>query len=164
MHYWAKSRNGKWVIKRKTARKRLKRAMKAVWHWCRDSRHHKVFEQHRTLRSKLLGHYQYYGIRGNYKTMEVYYRYTINAWRRWLGRRTRNGYITWEEFFRRYLKAFPLPPPSRHSCIDLAHPPDPFPARFWRDAGHSPIFDRRPSRLPARPGACRDSPVRPPTL
>ena len=48
-HYWAKSRNGNWVIKRKTARKRLGRAMKAVWHWCREYRHYAVPEQYRTL-------------------------------------------------------------------------------------------------------------------
>jgi hypothetical protein len=110
-HYWAKSRNGNWVIKRKTARKRLKRAMKAIWQWCRDHRHDRMSEQHPTLRSKLLGHYQYYGIRGNYQMMDVYFRHTVKSWRRWLGRRTRNGYITCEKFSERYLKVFPLPPP-----------------------------------------------------
>jgi hypothetical protein len=29
-HYWAKSRRGTWVIKRKTARKRLRRTLKAI--------------------------------------------------------------------------------------------------------------------------------------
>jgi hypothetical protein len=30
-HYWARSRRGYWVIKRRTARKRLRRAMKSIW-------------------------------------------------------------------------------------------------------------------------------------
>jgi group II intron reverse transcriptase/maturase len=116
-HYWAKSRNGNWVIKRKTARKRLKRAMKAVWQWCRENQHDKLSEQYATLRSKLLGHYHYYGIRGNYQTMEVYFRHVIKSWRRWLGRRSRNGYITCKNFSERYLKAFPLPPPRIVHCF-----------------------------------------------
>lgn len=110
-HYWGKSRNGNWVIKRKTARKRLGRAMKAVWQWCREHRHYNVPEQYRTLCSKLRGHYQYYGIRGNYKMMEALYEHAIKSWRHWLGRRSRNGRIACEDFARRYLKVFPLPPP-----------------------------------------------------
>ena len=34
-HYWAKSRNGNWVVKRKTACGRLERAVQAVGSWCR---------------------------------------------------------------------------------------------------------------------------------
>ena len=34
-HYWGKSRAGAWVIKRKTARSRLKRAFQALAEWCR---------------------------------------------------------------------------------------------------------------------------------
>jgi hypothetical protein len=116
-HYWAKSRNGNWVIKRKTARKRLKRAMKAVWQWCRENQHDKLSEQYATLRSKLLGHYHYYGIIGNYQTMEVYFRHVIKSWRSRLGRRSRNGYITYKNFSERYLKAFPLPPPRIVHCF-----------------------------------------------
>jgi len=33
-HYWGKSRKNTWVIKRKTAQKRLRRSMKNVWEWC----------------------------------------------------------------------------------------------------------------------------------
>jgi RNA-directed DNA polymerase len=47
-HYWAKTRRGYWVIKRKTARKRLRRFMKAIWTWCRENRHAPVQEQYRT--------------------------------------------------------------------------------------------------------------------
>ena len=65
-HYWAKTRRGYWVIKRKTVGKRLRRFMKGIWTWCRDHRHAPLTEQHRTLSAKLRGYYQYHGIRGNY--------------------------------------------------------------------------------------------------
>jgi len=37
-HYWTKSRQGFWVIKRRTARKRLRRTKKSLWRWCRCRR------------------------------------------------------------------------------------------------------------------------------
>jgi RNA-directed DNA polymerase len=110
-HYWAKARHGYWVIKRKTIGKRLRRFMKAIWEWCRKNLHEPIKEQHKTLRSKLRGYYQYYGIRGNYKMLEVVFEHTERAWRRWLGRRCSKGYVSVEEFDGFYRKVFPLPTP-----------------------------------------------------
>lgn len=110
-HYWNQSRNGNWVIKRKTAAKRLRRTTKAIWQWCHDNRHWSLPEQHRIMSSKLRGHYQYYGIRGNYKMLEVVYECARKSWKRWLGRRSRDGYISWEEFEGKILSTFALPPP-----------------------------------------------------
>ena len=93
-HYWARSRQGYWVIKRRTAKKRLRRTLTALWQWCRSHRHRKVEEQHQELCQKLRGHYQYYGIRGNYRLMEVVLRHAENAWRYWLSRRSQKGMIT----------------------------------------------------------------------
>lgn len=69
-HYWSKSRRGYWVIKRKTIGKRQRRTIKAIWQWCKENRHQPIAEQHRTLNLKLKGHYQYYGIRSNYRQLE----------------------------------------------------------------------------------------------
>lgn len=109
-HYWGTSRRGYWVIKRKTAAKRLRRAMKRLGRWCCYNRHLPLSEQHRILSSKLRGHYQYYGIRGNYKMMEVLMEHVERAWCRWLGRRPRNGAIPSEKFAE-IRKTFPLPRP-----------------------------------------------------
>jgi RNA-directed DNA polymerase len=110
-HYWAKSLQGYWIIKRKTIGKRLRRFMKAIYEWCRENLHEPVKEQHKTLCSKLRGYYQYYGIRGNYKMLEVVFEHTESAWRRWLGRRCSKGYVSGEEFARFYRKVYPLPRP-----------------------------------------------------
>jgi RNA-directed DNA polymerase len=109
-HYWGKSRRGNWVIKRKTIGKRLRRAIKRIWRWCKYNLHEKITDQYRILSAKLRGYYQYYGIRCNYKQLEVYYEHVVKAWRYWLGRRTRNGDITWERFAE-ILRRFPLPSP-----------------------------------------------------
>lgn len=109
-HYWAKSRRGYWVIKRKTARKKLHQAMRRIYYWCSSNRHEKLKDQYKMLVLKLRGYYQYYGIRANYKMLEVFYEHVLQAWRYWLGRRTRNGYISCERF-ERLLQLHPLPLP-----------------------------------------------------
>lgn len=116
-HYWGKTLRGGWTIKRKTRRKRLGRAMKAIWIWCRDSRHWKLPEQHQCLCAKLRGHYAYYGIIGNYKMLEVVFEHAEKAWKHWLGRRSRNGHIMWADFDTKIRKHFPLPKPRIvHAC------------------------------------------------
>ncbi len=99
-HYWAKSRRGYWVIKRKTARRKMQRAMKRMWQWCKYNRHVNIKEQYKMLCSKLRGHYQYYGIRCNYKAMEMVFEYTEKAWRCWLNRRGGDKNISWDKFDR----------------------------------------------------------------
>jgi RNA-directed DNA polymerase len=108
--YWGKSLKGNWVIKKQTARKRRNRFMRMLWRWCRANRHDPLKEQHETLCSKLRGYYQYFGVRSNYKALEVVYEYAIKAWRRWLGERHRDGYISCEKF-EKILSTFPLPRP-----------------------------------------------------
>jgi len=109
-HYWARSRRGYWVIKRKTSGKRLRRAQKALWQWCRSSRHTSLPEQYRQLCQKLRGHYQYYGIRGNYRKLDTLWKYAAKAWRYWLSRRSHKSAIPWEKFDRLHDR-FPLPAP-----------------------------------------------------
>lgn len=110
-HYWARSKRGYWVIKRKTKAKKLRSAMTAMWKWCKYNRHKPIREQGRKLRQKLNGHYQYFGITGNSKMLDVYLRHTERAWWYWLGHRHRSGHITWERFTEHHLVHFPLPRP-----------------------------------------------------
>lgn len=110
-HYWTKSRRGNWVVKRKTARKRQRRAQVRAWKWCRQHRHDLLQEQYRMLCLKLEGHYQYYGIRGNIRMMKKLYWYVVNAWWYWLSRRSHKGKIIWEKF-EQFLLIYPLPTPK----------------------------------------------------
>jgi RNA-directed DNA polymerase len=109
-HYWAKSRRGYWVIKRKTAHKRLRRSIKALWQWCKENRHLPLKEQYRMLCLKLRGHYQYYGIRSNYHQLEAVYQQVLKGWWYWLNRRNRQRDLEWEKF-KQILTIFPLPRP-----------------------------------------------------
>jgi RNA-directed DNA polymerase len=109
-HYWAKSRRRYWVIKRKTAHKRLRRSIKALWQWCKENRHLPFKEQYRMLCLKLRGHYQYYGIRSNYRQLEAVYQQAIKGWWYWLNRRNCRRDLEWEKF-KQTLTILPLPRP-----------------------------------------------------
>lgn len=109
-HYWARSRKGTWVVKRKTAAKRLRRAGKQVWEWCRGHRHKPLLEQYEKLCLKLRGHYQYYGLRSNYPALRTYQEHVKRAWRSWLNRRGGKQWLTLPRFDK-LLTILPLPRP-----------------------------------------------------
>jgi group II intron reverse transcriptase/maturase len=109
-HYWCRSRRGNWVVKRKTAGDRLSRSVHAFHQWCRQHRHWDLRHQHRMLTQKLRGHYAYYGITGNAPLLRGFYRTVRRIWKKWLGRRSQRGYITWPHYAR-LLERYPLPPP-----------------------------------------------------
>ncbi len=108
-HYWGRSRNGHWVVKRKTATSRLSRAVRSIAEWCRFHRHHPVKHQHRILCQKLRGHYAYYGVTGNSFALSEFRAAVAHTWRKWLTRRNRERSMTWV-VFARLLAVYPLAP------------------------------------------------------
>jgi RNA-directed DNA polymerase len=115
-HYWAKSRKGFWVVKQKTASDRFRRTLKHIADWCRRYRHEPVPEQWTALRRKLLGHFAYFGITGNYKALHNLRYRVIVVWRKWLSRRSQRAWILWE-VMTRLLARYPLPKPHTRPAI-----------------------------------------------
>jgi len=109
-HYWSPSRQGRLVVKRKTAASRLSRALQRVRDWCRLHRHDPVSEQHHQLSRKLQGHYAYYGITGNGRSLTAFFEQVKNAWRTWLSKRSQKSYLNWQQFSS-LLSRYRLPPP-----------------------------------------------------
>jgi len=109
-HYWGKTRKGNWAVKRKTASSRFGRAVRSIAQWCRLNRHQPVSEQHLKLRQKLLGHYAYYGINGNYAALQRFFHEVKRRWYKWLNRRNRQRELSWT-LFTAMVKRYPLPVP-----------------------------------------------------
>jgi group II intron reverse transcriptase/maturase len=109
-HYWGKSRRGKWVVKRKTAKEKFKQAVRRVYVWCKIHRHDPVRVQWEALSRKLLGHYAFYGITFNGMGIRRYHEQVKRAWQKWLNRRSRSRHMPWERF-NRLLERYPLPSP-----------------------------------------------------
>jgi RNA-directed DNA polymerase len=108
-HYWAKTRKGRWVVARKTSRKRFTRALKAIGQWCRNNRHEGLRTQVEKLGLKLNGHYGYYGITGNFRQLVKFRWAVIRRWRYWLNRRDRSRGMTWDRMHR-LLEVWYIPP------------------------------------------------------
>ena len=109
-HYWGRSRQGKWVVKRKTMTSRFSRALRQLHQWCRVHRHRPVREQQVVLNRKLRGHDAYYGITGNYRALQLLRHWTERIWHKWLARRSHKSRLSWKRM-KRLLAALPLARP-----------------------------------------------------
>ncbi len=109
-HYWGESRNGYLIVKRKTSPSRFTRALRKVTEWCRINRHAPIAVQHAALKLKLQGHYNYFGVTGNGRSLSRFLLEVERGWRKWLSRRSHHGRMTWDRF-KLLLARFPLPPP-----------------------------------------------------
>lgn len=115
-HHWGKSKNGNWVVKRKTAKGRMTRALKAIGEWMRKHRHLPVREQWRKINQKLVGHYRYYGITGNSKALSRFRHEATRRWRGWLNRRSQRARMNWERM-NLLLERLPLAPAISYASV-----------------------------------------------
>lgn len=110
-HYWGRTRKKKWIVKQKTAKKHLSRALKAVSLYCRQNLHLKVSVQYVQLCHMARGHYNYYGVTHNSRTLSRFRHQMERIWRKWLNRRNREKSMPWKRF-KLLLKRYPLPKPK----------------------------------------------------
>lgn len=108
--FWAWSYRKRWVLKAKTAKSRLRRALRAMNMWMKRQRHRPLGWQARELGHKMRGHYAYYGIRGNVRAIWAYHNEVLCLWKKWLSRRSQRAWLTWPTF-KRTLARYPLPRP-----------------------------------------------------
>lgn len=108
--YWRRSRKGRWVASFKTRKASLRRAKVSVADWCRCHRHLPVKQQHAKLKSKLVGHYNYFGVNGNYPRLWQLLEHAKYAWFKWLNRRSQRASKTWVGFVD-MMRELPLPLP-----------------------------------------------------
>ena len=108
-HYWGRSLRGYWVVKRRTAKDRRCRALKAISDWCRTHRHWPLQDQCKTLNQKLRGHFAYYGIRGNFADISAFRFWVERTWIKWLNRRSQRTTLT-ERVLVRFRRQYPLLP------------------------------------------------------
>jgi RNA-directed DNA polymerase len=109
--YWARARSGTWTLRMKTRKARLQRALKALGEFCRRRRHDPLKEQHAALKKRLQGHYNYFAVNGNHRSLRYLAHQAERVWHKWLGRRSQRKRYTWQRF-RDFLQVFPLPKPT----------------------------------------------------
>ncbi|HUF47378.1 MAG TPA: hypothetical protein VMM93_06135, partial [Vicinamibacterales bacterium] len=106
-HYCAQSREGRFVVKRRTDRRRLTRKLHAVRDELRRRMHSPLPLQHAWLCSVLRGHYRYYALPSNWHALNAFCAEVRRSWFRALRRRSQRR-LTWDRF-NQWSERFPLP-------------------------------------------------------
>lgn len=108
-HFCATSRNGYFKVGRKTSKKRFNRRVKEMNEFLRANRNkYKLNVLWSKLKQKLLGHYHYYGVSENSRSISNYREKVVRLIFKWLNRRSQKKSFNWNSFSK-YLAKYPLP-------------------------------------------------------
>ncbi len=107
---WVLSRKGKPRIQRRTSPKKLTQSIGAFTDWIKKNRHQRITTLMGRLRSKFRGYWNYYGVQGNYRSMDRFWRQALKVLFTWLNRRSHRRSYTWVGFFA-LLRDFAIPGP-----------------------------------------------------
>jgi group II intron reverse transcriptase/maturase len=111
-HYCDKSRKGWFKVGRKTSQKKFRAKCKEMNNWLRNMRNcMKAKEWWPVLQAKLRGHYQYYGVSGNMRSLQRFHWLTGRMVYKWLNRRSQRKSFSWDSFLK-YQECYPLPRPK----------------------------------------------------
>lgn len=111
-HYCSKSANGKrFRVKRKTAKKKFKQKVKEYKIWLKSHVILPLKEIMATTNRKLIGHYNYYGITDNTKSLGLFKQEIGKILFKWLNRRSQRKSYNWDKF-KQMLKYYPLAEPK----------------------------------------------------
>jgi hypothetical protein len=78
--------------------------------WVKEHRDQKLKQTMKTLKAKLQGTWNYYGLIGNFRRMQLLYEATCRALYKWLNRRSQRKSLTWPAV-NRLLVRFQVPRP-----------------------------------------------------
>jgi group II intron reverse transcriptase/maturase len=115
-HYCDKTRRGYFKVGRKTSAKKFRAKAKDLNQWLKAIRNQVLTKDWwKILGSKLRGHFEYYGVSENYRSIYKFYKLAIRLAKKWLNRRSQKRKMNWEKMSH-YLLLYPLPKPRiRHN-------------------------------------------------
>jgi group II intron reverse transcriptase/maturase len=109
-HYGGTTRKGRFMVMRKTQRTRMIRKLKELRREMKLRRHASLLDQRKWLAAVLRGHYGYFGITGNGRSIACFHTQITKWWRWVLRRRGQRPKLPWERF-NAILERFTLPRP-----------------------------------------------------
>jgi len=107
---WGRGRWGKPVIKRRTSRKKYRAALASFQEWCREHCRMRKEKFFAALNAKLRGYYNYYGIRGNFDSIDDFFYQVTRMLYRQMNRRSQRRSYNWKGFAE-LIKVFKLQRP-----------------------------------------------------
>ena len=106
-HFCTRNRAGNFMVGRKTDKTRYARCLAKLTRVMAIVRHRRLAEQAAEINQILQGHYAYFGMGGNLRTLHRLHRACERCWRRMLSSRSQRGTVTWEKFWK-IKQTFPL--------------------------------------------------------
>lgn len=95
---WGRSRMGGDVVKTRTSPKRQQKSLAAFTAWIKEKRHKRLKTVFWELNAKLRGYYQYFGVAGNWHSLERFFEEVVRTLYRRLNRRSQRRSFSWKEF------------------------------------------------------------------
>ena len=89
---------GKYRVVIKTSKKKLKQKKAEVSKWLHDRMHNDIFKTLEKIKLKVMGHYAYYGINGNFDDLNKYYKYIKYKFYKVLTRRGQKHAIPYKRY------------------------------------------------------------------
>jgi RNA-directed DNA polymerase len=99
-HICAKSRSGRFWVKRITISKRMRAKLREVYDRLKRRRHEPIPVQGRWLRSVVQGHLVYYAVPGNTDAVSAFRHHVTRLWLKALLRRSQRSRLTWDRMSR----------------------------------------------------------------
>lgn len=113
-HFSDHTRGGAFKVGRTTEKKRLAAKAKELNRWLKSVRNTcAVREWWGILGAKMEGHYRYFGVSGNYRSVVKFNCIAIGLVFKWFNRRSQKKSLNWEQFSS-YLARYKLPRPKIH--------------------------------------------------
>lgn len=94
----SKTRTGKYKTLIKTSKKKMKQKKENVRKWLKENMHKGIITILEKLKPRLQGHYNYYGVNGNYHDLYAFYKFTKYACYKVLTRRGQKHPISEEKY------------------------------------------------------------------
>ena len=98
--YNTKTRGGKYRLGIRTSKKKLKAKKQTVKAWLRTRLTMPVARTMELINLSLAGHYNYYGVNGNFHAIQTFWKYVKYATYRMLNRRDQKGKFRYSKFLR----------------------------------------------------------------
>jgi group II intron reverse transcriptase/maturase len=98
---WVQDKKGLARVMQRTARKKLQGACRRIKDWIKKNRHLKGMSYIKALNRRLRGHYNYYSVVGNLKSLRRFYNWAVECSFKWLNRRGgKRKSFSWKDFSR----------------------------------------------------------------
>ena len=116
-HYCGKGRKGSFKVGRRTEKKRFCRSVQSVKSWLKYNRNAvPLMELHARVSGMLMGHFRYYGVSDNSRSLQIFHHVVVKLLFKWVNRRSQRKSFSWDRF-EDYLNRYPLPTPRIYHCL-----------------------------------------------